>query len=105
MAGDVTTTPIMVSTDMEAQGGILLGKAEDIDQMLAELLTRLRAIEDFWESPASREFVPFFNNWNSAASEMFGPGGVLGQVANVLNVAWNNYTECEFSNVKTWQTA
>ena len=95
----------MVGTELESMGGVLLGKAEGIDQDLAGLLIKLEALQDFWVSPAASEFAPYFANWSNAARDMFGPDGILGQVANALNVSWNNYTECEGANVKGWQTA
>ncbi|WP_432974613.1 WXG100 family type VII secretion target [Dactylosporangium sp. CA-233914] len=95
----------MVSTDMQSQGSILLGKAEAIDADLAALLTRLQALQEFWQSPAANEFQPFFQNWHNAAAALFGPGGTLGQISNALNITWNNYTECETANMRGWQAA
>jgi hypothetical protein len=43
--------------------------------------------------------------WNIAAEGLFGPGGVLGQISSALNLSWNNYSECEWANLRTWRPA
>jgi hypothetical protein len=41
--------------------------------------------------------------WNVAAEGLFGPNGILGEIAQAMNVNWGNYTDAEWSNIKTWR--
>jgi uncharacterized protein YukE len=67
------------------------------------LKSKLAPLVDIWMGLASSYYQPLQQEWNIAADGLFGPTGVLGQIANAMNVTWNNYSECEWANVRGWQ--
>ena len=89
--------------DLESAGATLNGKAANAAQELQDLKNQLMPLQDGWLSPASSYYEPLQAEWNWAADGLFGPDGILEQIAAALNITWNNYTDCEWANVKGWQ--
>jgi WXG100 family type VII secretion target len=100
---DVAGTPLSVPTDLQTAGTQLNSQAQGIVDQLDALKAQLAPLADTWVGPAASYYQPLQAEWNMAAEGLFGPTGVLGQIANALNLAWNNYSECEWANVKGWQ--
>jgi uncharacterized protein YukE len=71
---------------------------------LDALKRKLAPLAEVWDGQAMVEYETLQAEWNTAAEGLFGPSGVLGQIAHALNINWVNYTEAEWSNVKTWQS-
>ncbi len=100
---DVSGTPLVVPPDLETAGTELNKQAQGIADELHDLWQELNPISDLWVGPASSYYQPLMSDWNKAADGLFAPTGVLGQIAHALNMVWNNYSECEWANVKAWQ--
>ena len=100
---DVTGTPLVVPSDLQGAGTALNKQAQGIVDQLDALKTQLAPLAETWVGPAASYYQPLQAEWNMAAEGLFGPHGVLGQIASALNLSWNNYSECEWSNVKGWQ--
>jgi WXG100 family type VII secretion target len=101
---DVDSSNIMVHSDLEQAGSTINGMAQTIADELNTLIQQLAPLPDIWTGPASGYYEGLQNEWNYAADGLFGPNGVLGQIAHAMHVVWNNYAEAEWANVNTWKT-
>jgi WXG100 family type VII secretion target len=101
---DPTGAQLQVTDDLQSAGGNLNGRADTIRDQLVALKAKVTDLQSVWDSPAAREYYEHQqNDWDIAADGLFGPTGVLGQVASALNLSWNNYTDAEQSNLNTWK--
>jgi WXG100 family type VII secretion target len=100
---DVASANLIVPSELQAAGGYINGVAGQIESELMALKNLLMPLEDTWIGAAKTYYQGLQNEWNVAADGLFGPTGVLGQIAQTMNLNWNNYTDCEWANVRTWQ--
>jgi uncharacterized protein YukE len=70
---------------------------------LQTLWTQLQPLQSSWTGKAQAYYEGLQQEWNMAAAGLFGPDGVLGQIAAAMNVTWGNYSESEAANQATWQ--
>jgi WXG100 family type VII secretion target len=94
---------IAVPSELQAAGSTINGIAAAIEGELSALKSLLAPLQDTWTGAAQSYYQGLQNEWNIAADGLFGPTGVLGQIAQTMNLNWNNYTDTESANVKTWQ--
>jgi WXG100 family type VII secretion target len=99
-----TAGNLRVPPELEGAGGKMSGYAQTIDDQLRTLRSRLDPLKEYWQGPAQSYYQDLQAEWNAAADGLLGPTGVCGDIAASLNLAWNNYTDCEWANVKTWST-
>jgi WXG100 family type VII secretion target len=97
------STPILVAPELEAAGTYLNGQAGEIAAELAQLAGYVSQLEPFWQGKAATYYQGLQAEWNTAADGLFGPEGVLGEIARAMNVNWANYSDAEWSNTVTWQ--
>jgi WXG100 family type VII secretion target len=95
--------PILVATELEGVGTYLTGQATEISDELNQLASYLNQLEVIWQGAASGYYQGLQAEWNIAAQGLFGPDGVLGEIAHAMNVTWANYSDAEWSNSQTWQ--
>jgi uncharacterized protein YukE len=101
---EIDSTPIYVGAGLAGVGAWLNGQASTCAAELADLRARLAPLQDAWmQSQAADYYQGLQQNWNIAAEGLFGPEGVLGQIAQAMNVNWGNYAEAEWANIRTWQ--
>jgi uncharacterized protein YukE len=101
---DVNSFPILVHADLANAGPWLTSAAQAIADELNQLKQQLAPLAADWTlSKAADYYEGLQQEWNVAAEGLFGPEGVLGQIAHALNVNWDNYSEAEWSNIRTWQ--
>jgi WXG100 family type VII secretion target len=96
-------TPILVAAELESVGTSLNAQATAISDELSQLASYLNQLPAAWQGTASGYYEGLQAEWNIAAEGLFGPGGVLGEIATAMNVSWNNYSDAEWSNSRTWQ--
>jgi len=101
---DPTASNLRVPMELENAGSQMSGYAAKIDEQLNLLKGKLDPLKDYWQGPAQTYYQDLQAEWNAAADGLLGPDGVCGEIASALNLAWNNYTDCEWANVKTWTT-
>jgi WXG100 family type VII secretion target len=101
----IESMSIMVQDGLAAAAAQLNGYAEAIVEELNGLINQLEPIAATWTGPAASYYGPLQQEWNFAAGGLFGPEGVLGEIANALRITWNNYSDAEWANVNTWQGA
>jgi uncharacterized protein YukE len=96
-----------VPLELEMAGGEINRRAEEISQELLDLQKRLAPItnSEAWKGSAQSYYEGLQGEWNLAADGLFGPTGVMSQIASALNLSWNNYSDCEWQNLKTWMPA
>jgi WXG100 family type VII secretion target len=102
-SGDVSGARIAVPSELQAAGTTINGIATAIEGELSALKSLLAPLQDTWTGAAQVYYQGLQNEWNIAADGLFGPTGVLGQIAQTMNLNWNNYTDSESANVRTWQ--
>jgi WXG100 family type VII secretion target len=98
-------TPLMVSDELAGAGTYINGSAQGIADLLAALIRQLTPMAESWSGPAASHFDPLMQQWNQAAIGLLGTeaqGGILGEIAAAMDVAWGNYSEAEWSNTSTW---
>jgi len=100
---DVASARLVVPPDLQTAGTQLNAKAQAIVDDLDALKAKLAPLAADWTGPAASYYQPLQAEWNMSAEGLFGPNGVLGQIAQSLNLTWNNYSECEWSNVQGWK--
>lgn len=98
------STPIAVPADLEGAGAYINGMASAISDELSSLWNQLSPLQGTWTGSAATYYQGLQEEWNTAAAGLFAPDGVLGQIANAMNVNWGNYSDAEADNTKTWQT-
>lgn len=100
---DIEGSTLRVPPELEFAGGQMATTAQLVDGQLSDLKAKLVPLQDYWQGPAQSYYQEVQAEWNVAAQGLFGPDGVLGSIANALNLTWNNYTDCEWANVRTWK--
>ncbi|NUQ97852.1 MAG: WXG100 family type VII secretion target [Streptomyces sp.] len=106
MSGNVDGANLMVKPDLASAGAHINGCAQTMADELAALAGNLHPVLDGgqdWSGTTQQYFEGLEAEWNYAANGLFGPDGVLGQIAQAMQVNWNNYSEAEYSNTSTWQ--
>jgi WXG100 family type VII secretion target len=101
---NIEGSSLKVGDDLSAAGSTINGMAMDIEDDLNSLLVALGPVAASWTGAASANYEALQQEWNQAANGLFGPDGVLGEIAATMNINWNNYAEAEQANIKTWQT-
>ncbi len=96
------STPIVVSPELEGVSQYLNGQAGDIADELHGLAAYLNGLQEIWTGQASSYYQGLQAEWNIAAEGLFGPEGVLGEIAHAMNITWANYSDAEWSNIRTW---
>jgi hypothetical protein len=107
-SGPVDDTPIAVPALLEAAGTHINGQAAVIAGELEALKHRLLGLHETWTGSAAADYEILQQEWNLAAQGLFGGNGapgVLGEIAQAMNVNWGNYSDAEFGNVQTWRSA
>lgn len=100
---DVAGARLVVPSELQAAGTYINGVASVIEGELGALKNLLMPLEDTWIGAAKTYYQGLQSEWNVAADGLFGPTGILGQIAQTMNLNWNNYTDSESANVRTWQ--
>lgn len=101
---DINSSDIYVGEGLGEAGGWLNGRASQIADELGSLKGRLAPLQDAWnQSQAATYYQDMQQEWNIAAEGLFGPDGVLGEIARALHVNWGNYTDAEWANIQTWK--
>jgi len=95
--------PIAVPVDLEGAGAFINGRAADMATELQALIRLLAPLQATWGGWASGHYDNLQAEWNDAADRLFGPNGVLGDIAHAMHVAWGNYSRAEWSNIQTWK--
>jgi uncharacterized protein YukE len=97
-------TSILVHAQLGEVGPHIHASAEEIIGELNRLIQLLEPLKDTWNtSQAQADYEILQQEWNTAAAGLFGPDGVLGNVAAVMNVNFANYSDAEWANVSTWR--
>jgi uncharacterized protein YukE len=102
MPTDIESSSIVVPVDLEGAGAYINARASEIAGELAALIRILAPLEATWTGQAYDYYHGLQQEWNIAAEGLFGPDGVLGIIANAMNVTWENYSGAEFANKQTW---
>jgi uncharacterized protein YukE len=96
---------LFVGMDLESAGRTVNAKAQAIADELYALIQQLLPLGENWASVSASWYEGLQSEWNYAANGLFGPDGVLGEIANALQISWNNYSEAEWANTNTWNHA
>jgi WXG100 family type VII secretion target len=99
---DVDGARIVVPTDLETAGTYMNNQAATMADELSQLAAQLAPLQETWTGQAATYFEGLQQEWNIAAAGLFAPDGVLGMIAQAMNVNWGNYSNAEDSNVRTW---
>jgi WXG100 family type VII secretion target len=100
---DVTGATIQVPPDLQHAGTYINGVATQIESELVALKNQLAPLLASWTGAAQSYYEGLQREWDIAADGLFGPTGVLGMIAQAMNLNWNNYHDCEWSNIQTWK--
>ena len=99
----VDDVSIKVPFHLQTASTTINAAAEAITDELHALYQQLLPLETTWMGQAHTYYDGLQQEWNTAAEGLFGPDGVLGQIARAMGVNWNNYADSEASNAGTWQ--
>lgn len=101
---DVGSAVLNVPPELQGAGGKLLAIATTIDQQLYALRQKLAPLPTLWISPARNAYLPVMEDWNAAATSFMTAEGTLGQIGMMVNTNWNNYVNCEETNIANFRT-
>jgi WXG100 family type VII secretion target len=101
----IDSTRIMVQDELEGAGAYINNQANTISEELAALVSKLAPLGETWAGAASVDYQGYQDEWNAAANGLLGPDGVLGAIAQAMNITWGNYTDAEWANAQTWPSS
>jgi WXG100 family type VII secretion target len=104
---DVASAHVKVPAELQAAGPTLNSAAQTITGELARLQSLLQPLQETWIAQSATNFEGLMAEWQSAAVHLFGTAeeqGILGEIAQILNVNWGNYVDTEEANIKMWAT-
>jgi len=99
----IESSQMRVSTEQETAGAYVLARSAEMEDHLNQLRSRLSALESTWVGQAQADYLVLREQWSKAATDLFGPAGVLGSIGAALNTCWSNYSAGEQANMVTWQ--
>lgn len=94
--------------DQADAGLAILRAANTIIGELNQLYTSIDGLEGEWTGSAATSYHLLQQEWNAAAAGLFGDGaapGVLGEIAQAMNIVSENYWEAEITGISTWNHA
>jgi uncharacterized protein YukE len=101
---DVDGTRLYVGEGLAAAGDYINSRSAQIVDELEALKAKLAPLEAAWKlSKAAAYYQDRQVEWNLGADGLFDHDGVLGEIARTMRVAWGNYEEAEWANIRTWQ--
>jgi WXG100 family type VII secretion target len=104
-AGAVDSTPIAVQLDsLEEVQYWMNYRASLITEKLSALAAQLDPLQATWSGQTATYYQGLQQEWDTAAAGLFGPDGVLGDIARAMHIVWNNYSTAEWDNSRTWQS-
>jgi uncharacterized protein YukE len=92
---------IAVRAPLAGAGAELAARAATIADELHALAAYLDCLPATWQGTSAGLYTNLQQEWNVAATGLFGPDGVLEQVSHALGVACGNYAEAEWANRTT----
>lgn len=105
----VEDSNLRVPVELEHAGTDVRTKARLIVAQLETLAKQLLPLQETWNDPGFGAFSWFQGlqqEWNMSAKGLFGDGavepGILGAIANRLDVSWYNYVTTQTTNTKQW---
>jgi hypothetical protein len=111
-----------VGQELSTAGPHVRSVAVTLSQSLQDLRNQLAPVAETWDSQAHSYYDPLEKMWDQSAQRLFGssgaatasPGvspsqvlaeeGVLGEIADALDRAWENYCLTEGANTHIWRT-
>lgn len=102
----IDTSTLMVGESLSSASTTINGYAAEITGELAKLANLLAPLEDYWTGVAQQKYEAYQAEWNTAAIALFGDQnstGLLGEIAAMMGINYNNYSDGEVANVATWQ--
>ena len=108
---NIDSTPIHVGADLEFAGNHVRVVAGELVDELNGLRTSLEPLIATWRAQSSDLYQALMNEWDASARGLFGSdgdgsagggGGVLGDIAHVLDTNWINYMGAEEANRRTF---
>jgi len=101
---DPSTTRIQVPADLEASGSTIMAIATQIEDQLNALRSALSGLPDAWIGGSEQAYQALQQQWNTAAANLMTGAGELGGISQAATTNWNNYVQCETSNIASWQS-
>jgi WXG100 family type VII secretion target len=98
-------SPIVVPTTLADAGAQILAAANVIIEELNTLYNAINGLHGTWSGVAATDYQALQQEWNVAAQGLFGDGGapgVLGDIAQAMNIVAANYADGEHANILTW---
>ena len=103
-AGAVDTTPIAVPTDLQSAGTTLNQHSAAVVDELNWFKGQLQPLQGTWTGSAAVYYEGLQAEWDAAATGLFGPDGVISQIAKAMDLAWSNYQDAESDNSRAWKS-
>lgn len=100
---DGNLSPIAVTPELEGASGHMNSVAGHVTGELERLERLLLPLADTWKGETFTYFRGLQDEWNIAADGLFGPDGVLSQIAIAMQTNWGNYSDAEWANSRTWR--
>jgi WXG100 family type VII secretion target len=101
---DVSGSRIAVPPDLGDMPGQVQAAASGITDDLNQLRSLLAPLQAEWTGRASDGHVVTQGNWNTAANNLMGDVGTLGQLSHATMINWDNYVAGEGANTQSWAT-
>ncbi|MEV6598531.1 WXG100 family type VII secretion target [Actinoplanes sp. NPDC051346] len=105
---DILSSRLQVPTELENAGNSVRTISNGLAMELNDLRAKLAPLQESWTGQAYTYFTGLEQQWNLASVGLWGDGtatnvGLLPFIAHALDKVYENYSNAEASNVKTWQ--
>jgi hypothetical protein len=108
MTSPIEESRIMVGQDLSQAGATINNYAQQIVDEMNTVGAQVEYLREHWQGWTPQVYDPLMTQWQAAAWNLFAPaqdGGLLGAIAAAMDVTFNNYTDGEIANVRTWTSA
>jgi early secretory antigenic target protein ESAT-6 len=85
--------------DLEATASYIDTKAEEANQLLADLKSLLQPLVATWTGAAAENYNHKQHQWDTAQADI---NNVLGQISTALHTANADYIDAESANTRRW---
>ncbi|WP_433349849.1 WXG100 family type VII secretion target [Micromonospora sp. CA-111912] len=104
----IESSNLQVPAELAEAGTHIRKISGDLAAELAALQAQLAPLEESWTGSTYQHFKGLEQEWNMAAAGLWGDGGagsvgLLPFIARALDISYQNYTNAEQANTKTWQ--
>jgi uncharacterized protein YukE len=99
---DPTGVRLQVPVDLGDSGPTIIAIANNIDDELQRLASRVEQLSVVWDGRAKDQWHGYQAQWDGAAKSLMGSAGSLGSLGTTQVLVSDNFNDCEQQNIANW---